>query len=122
MFSVGVSFCQRPRSRRNAPRRKWPVLEPELRDGRVEGLVEDELFDELRRLEKRVTLADRLGKVLVQVAQEARILAGEHQRGSTVRIALAEEVEQRPGALARRREHPNRVVLGVEDITRAGEL
>ena len=45
----------------------------ELVDGRIERAVEDELLDELRRLQQGVLLAGRLGEVLVQVAQEPRV-------------------------------------------------
>jgi hypothetical protein len=64
------------------------VFEPELGDGRVERLVEDEFLDKLRRLEERVALTDRLGEILVQVAEEARVLAREHQGGRAVRMRL----------------------------------
>ena len=48
-------------------------LQAELVQGRRQRAVEDELLDELRRLQQGVLLAGRLGEVLVQVAQEARV-------------------------------------------------
>ena len=48
------------------------LAEAELADRRVERPVEDELLDELRRLQQGVALARRLGEVLVEVAEEAR--------------------------------------------------
>ena len=44
--------------------------EPELLDCWVEGAVENELLDELRRLQQRVVLARLLGQVLVEVTEE----------------------------------------------------
>ena len=47
------------------------LLVAELLDRRRERPVEDELLDELGRLEQRVALAGGLGEVLVEVAEEA---------------------------------------------------
>ena len=69
-----------------APSRKWPepqvgsisrrLGEAELVDRRLERAVEDELLDELRRLQQRVLLLRRLGEILVEVAEEARAQSG----------------------------------------------
>ena len=51
-------------------------LKAELLDRGVEGVVEDELLDELRGLEEGVGLAGGLGEILVEVAQEAGVPVG----------------------------------------------
>src|SRR5690606_39720232 len=55
------------------------VVEAELRDGGLEGAVEDEALDEVRGLQQREALADALVQVLVEVAEEAGVRLAEAQ-------------------------------------------
>ena len=60
--------------------------EAESLDGRGEGAVEDELLDEVGRLEEGVSLAGGFGEVLVEVAEE-----------TGVPVRIGEIVNQLPG-------------------------
>src|SRR5690606_27719246 len=90
--------------------------EAELLDGSVERLLEDELLDEVRRLQERVALAHRLRQVLVEVTEEPRVAAiligsGESERRrSGGCVDLLEEIQQRSRSFAGGSEHPDRVV------------
>ena len=88
-------------------------------DGRGQRAVEDELLDEDRRLEKRVTFAGELGEVLVEIAEEASVplRIGEimHQRAG-LGIGLAPEIEQVFRRIARRSDLPERIVFPVEEF------
>ena len=62
-----------------------------------QGLVEDELLDEDRRLQQRVGVLGVLGEVLIQVTEEPRRqrLVGQVVNQRTVVFAAAPEVQQR---------------------------
>ena len=73
--------------------------EAELADGRRQRAVEDELLDELRRLQQRVALARGFRQVLVEVAEEAGVPVGVGEvvhQGAGVRVHLLPELAQRP--------------------------
>jgi len=80
--------------------------------------IQNELLDELRRLQQRKALARGLGEVLVQVAQKAgvpvRVREVVHQRAG-VRVLPLPEAEQRGGAVGARLQGPERVVGEVEE-------
>ena len=69
--------------------RKWPepqvgsirrrLGQAELVDRRLERAVEDEVLDEVGRLQQRVALLRRLGQVLVEVAEEAGAQLGSRE-------------------------------------------
>jgi hypothetical protein len=44
------------------------TIEPELVKGWIKRAIQNELFDEFRRLQERISVAGFLGKVLIQVA------------------------------------------------------
>src|SRR5438132_4056650 len=93
--------------------------EAESLNGRCEGAIEDELFDEGGRLKEGVSLAGGFGEVLVDVAEEA---------GVPVRVAkivnqlpgfgfsLPPEIEKLLRRIARWCHLPERVVLPVEEL------
>ena len=88
-------------TRRPCGRSSWPCgrcgFQAELLDRRVERVVEDELLDELGRLEQRVGLPRGFGQVLVEVAEEAGVPlgVGEVVADLAVLAGLPPEVEQR---------------------------
>ena len=122
-------------SRANAPSRKWPepqagsisrtVSQPELLDRRLERAVEDELLDELRRLQQGVLLARRLGEVLVEVAEEAVSSAGSVKSWTScagVRVDPLPEARAAPSPRRRETAEPEqRVVPLVEEVARPGQ-
>ena len=64
-------------------------------DGRRQRAIEDELLDELRRLQQRIALARGFGQILVQVAKKAGVplWVGEVVRkGARVRVYLLPEI------------------------------
>ncbi|WP_326829806.1 hypothetical protein OIE13_07770 [Streptosporangium sp. NBC_01810] len=72
--------------------------------GRGEGLVEDELLHEDRRLQQRVLLLDVLREILVEVAEEAGVqaLAVEVVREpDAVAVPALESLDQRLGPVSR---------------------
>jgi hypothetical protein len=74
------------------------------------------------RLQQCVPLAHGFRQILVQVAQKARVRTRKDQRGRAAGVRFAEELDQRLGAFDRRRQHPDRVVARIEDITRARQF
>lgn len=80
-------------------------------DGPLKRAIEQEGFHEIRRLQQRITLARSLRKILVQIAEKTRIELRRHERQrnlATLRIALAQHVEQSLGPVRRRRQPPKR--------------
>jgi hypothetical protein len=76
------------------------LAKAELANRRVEGAIEDELLDELRRLKQRIALARLLGEVLVEVSQKAR---------APVRVSeIVDEPTGVPGSAAASRKQASR--------------
>ena len=67
--------------------------EPELRDRRRQRAIEDELLDELRRLQQRVLLPSGLGQVLVEIAEKARV---QRRIGEVVRQCTSGGIDSLP--------------------------
>ena len=94
-------------------------LEPvdaEFGDRGGQGAVEDEFFDEHRRLQQRVGLLRVVGQVLVQVAEEAgvQVGVGEVMHQCAVVVGAAPEVDEALGGLGADLRGPDRVVPGVD--------
>ena len=92
----------------------------ELFDGRVEGVVEDELLDELGGLQQGVGLLGCLGEVLVEVAEEAGVPVGvgEVVDDLAVLAAAAPEGQQVLGGLVGGGDRPHGVVGLIEEAGR----
>ena len=99
-------------------------LQAELVEGRREGVVQQEPLDEVGRLEQGVLLADLLGEVLVQVAQEPRVApldAERPEQGAGLGVDLPPGVQQRPGPVGGRAEGPERRLALGEQVPRRGD-
>ena len=90
----------------------------------VERPVEDELLDELRRLQQGVLLAGLLGEVLVQVAQEARVAVLDLERpleAAGLGVDLPPELQQLHRRIADGANGPERRLALGEQIARRRE-
>ena len=96
--------------------------EPKGLHRRIEGLIKNKLLDELRGLKQREALAHVLGQLLVQVPEKTRVLAVEGRRGFAFLARVTKKIEQQVSPVGGRRQHPNRIVLGVKEVDGAGEL
>ena len=97
------------------------VVEPEARNGPLEGAVEDVRLDEVRRLEQGEALLRLFVEALVKVPEKARVRLPEAKR-RRLRVRRAEQIEQRPRTVDRRTELPHGVVRRVEEVLRCGEV
>lgn len=100
------------------------MFQRELPDGRHQGVLQDELLDELGCLQQGVALAGVLGEILVEVAQQAGVPVRGRKtvEQRTLFVLGLEEVAERLATVAAHRDLPQRVAVLGEEVGAAGQL
>ncbi len=100
-------------------------LVPKLGQRWIQGAIEDELLDEIGRLQQGVLRARGLGEILVQVTEKARAPGWVGKvvgKLPAIRVELAPELDKQARAIGRQLQLPERILLLVEQCGRAWQL
>jgi hypothetical protein len=111
--------CTKDKVTRSASRiDRRNILKAGFRNCRLQCAIENEFFDEFRRLQKGKFFTSRLRKILIEISEEPRVPGVNHEivdQRTGIRIDLAAMIDDRTCAIRGRPDEKERIVALVEE-------